>query len=355
MNKFAKDEGVTLLALIITIIVLLILSTLAIESGKDTIESSRLTEFTNELQLVQRKVNELEQKYKDVEENEIDIGIPLDYNIITDEKIKNEIREAFENADEGEQEGYRYFTKDILKEELGITNPGYSYLIHIKRRSVIALKGVSYRGEKYNNLKDIPSTLYNVEKKVIGSKPTFNLSDNHGTLEISNIQYGENIKKGSIYYGKKINESEYNWKILNQNTMDTSESIEVTDTGTWAVKIIDSANNVSDVKTVEVVRIKARVAITTDPSSVVIVTGTSATFTVEAEGYNLTYQWYKNTTNSNTGGVLIPGADDKSYTISTASIDMNNTYYYCVVTSNGVSNVDVESKTSNPAKLTVQN
>ncbi len=43
-----------------------------------------------------------------------------------------------------------------------------------------------------------------------------------------------------------------------------------------------------------------------------------------------TYQWYSNTTNSNTGGTLIPGATNASYTPPSNST--GTFYYYCVVT-----------------------
>jgi gliding motility-associated-like protein len=43
-----------------------------------------------------------------------------------------------------------------------------------------------------------------------------------------------------------------------------------------------------------------------------------------------TYQWYSNTTNSNTGGTLIPGATNASYTPPSNATGIF--YYYCVVT-----------------------
>lgn len=42
-----------------------------------------------------------------------------------------------------------------------------------------------------------------------------------------------------------------------------------------------------------------------------------------------TYQWYSNTTNSNTGGTLISGASNATYTPSTTTA--GTTYYYCIV------------------------
>ena len=56
--------------------------------------------------------------------------------------------------------------------------------------------------------------------------------------------------------------------------------------------------------------------------------------TVQASGGfgTLQYQWYSNTTNSTSGGVLIPGATSSAYTPSTATV--GTLYYYVVVSTN---------------------
>ncbi len=64
---------------------------------------------------------------------------------------------------------------------------------------------------------------------------------------------------------------------------------------------------------------------------------TSLSITASAgSGTGPTYQWYRNATNSNTGGTLIVGATNASFSPPTTTVA--NTYYYCVVTnSNGCS------------------
>lgn len=62
--------------------------------------------------------------------------------------------------------------------------------------------------------------------------------------------------------------------------------------------------------------------------------GTGGTLTAgvtPADGQNYTYQWYSNTTNSNTGGTMIHGATDVSYSIP-GTADRGTYYYYCTVT-----------------------
>lgn len=48
------------------------------------------------------------------------------------------------------------------------------------------------------------------------------------------------------------------------------------------------------------------------------------------DGGTLTYQWYSNTVNSNSGGTLLPGETDRTFTPSTDTL--GTMYYYCVVT-----------------------
>ena len=67
---------------------------------------------------------------------------------------------------------------------------------------------------------------------------------------------------------------------------------------------------------------------------------------ITATGGNgiFSYQWYSNSLNSNTGGVLIPGATSSSYVPITSTISTR--YYYAVVTQNGTPGCSVNSVTA---------
>lgn len=95
------------------------------------------------------------------------------------------------------------------------------------------------------------------------------------------------------------------------------------------------------------------ITISTQPQSADYVTGATVTpLTVVAtlDGYSLSYQWYENTTNSNTGGNPISGATTKSYTPTLSST--GTTYYYCVVTATKEGS-ETLTATSDVAKITV--
>lgn len=74
--------------------------------------------------------------------------------------------------------------------------------------------------------------------------------------------------------------------------------------------------------------------ISTQPSSNdqnLCINGTSTVLTTSALGTSVTYQWYKNTSNSNVGGTIISGATANTYTPPTNIA--GTSYYYVVVSS----------------------
>lgn len=86
--------------------------------------------------------------------------------------------------------------------------------------------------------------------------------------------------------------------------------------------------------------------ITTPPTNQSVTVGQNASFTVEANGDSLSYQWQQSADNG-TNWNNISGATSNSYTTDAATLEMNNYQYQCVV-SNSAGSV-----TSSAATLTV--
>lgn len=96
--KKTKEKGITMIALIFTIIILTILTSIATHVGTESIDFSQYNKFENELKLIQAKVNEDHDKYI---ENYEDIPITkeakvvsglqdsTDYNGVTGKEIKD--------------------------------------------------------------------------------------------------------------------------------------------------------------------------------------------------------------------------------------------------------------------------
>jgi uncharacterized repeat protein (TIGR02543 family) len=96
--------------------------------------------------------------------------------------------------------------------------------------------------------------------------------------------------------------------------------------------------------------------ITTHPTGGTVNEGSSKTLTVTVntvtDGGSLSYQWYSNAANSNSGGTLIGGETGTSYT--TPATTAATVYYYVVVTNtnNSVNGTKTATATSNVAVVT---
>lgn len=115
-------------------------------------------------------------------------------------------------------------------------------------------------------------------------------------------------------------------------------------------------SNVAQVTVIPLVQ-AATPVITTQPVGAKVYRGSkSPTLTVEAivsDGGTLSYQWYRNDTNSNTGGTPITGATSESYEVPTDKV--GTTYYYVVVTNtnNGVNGDKIATVTSDVVEVKV--
>ena len=228
MYKNAKDKGITLTSLVVTIVLLLILSTIAYETGKGTVENARLSAYRAEMTIMQEEVDKLEQE-------------------IRQGKLTESATEALQKAgitDAEEQSEYKYYDANALK-ALGIENVENGYLINISKRSVISVSGIKYKGEKYYTIADVPGGKYIVEKQEIESSVTFNAtSDVQGDrmkIVVSNITYTGDVKKGSIYY-RHENDEAGKWIRVTNETTDTSYTIEVLKEGTYQVKVVPTTD-----------------------------------------------------------------------------------------------------------------
>jgi len=107
------------------------------------------------------------------------------------------------------------------------------------------------------------------------------------------------------------------------------------------------AANYSNTVTVTVV---ADPSINTQPASFTECEGGTLALSVVATGGtpSLTYQWYSNTSQSNSGGTSINGATSSNYT--PASTSSGTYYYYCVVSASGSG---CDNVTSNAVTVTV--
>ena len=198
-----KENGVTLVALLTMIVLLLILTSIGYTVGKSTIENTRFTQFKGELKVMQSKVNELNQ------ENKTDIGQELtdnQKNILNKQEISDIIYNG--KTEEGKteiQNGFRYVSQNYINTELNLDSVQRDYLINVKNSYVVFIDGFKYEGITYYMIDQIEGEVYNVryndKNEKSGSFEVNAIKENNKyKVQISNIQYNGYVDKWKVKY-----------------------------------------------------------------------------------------------------------------------------------------------------------
>ena len=180
-----KEKGITLIALVLTVMILSILVGIATYTGIDTIKSSKFTRFETELKMMQTKVNEWYEEYKNGDNTYLTLGQEISAN----SDVEDQSNRVFTSNASGitDKEGYRYFSIETLK-TLGIEGIEKPYFINIEKRMVVRYEGFSYEGKMYYSLNDIEDGLYNVEYEPTFKKVWASKIDGNGEEEFLSVK-----------------------------------------------------------------------------------------------------------------------------------------------------------------------
>ncbi len=236
--KNTRASGITLISLVITIIILIILASVATYSGIEVVKSSNVTAFTTELKILQINVDKIrsqKQSFDETEGESIQTG-SAHYNELI-ERLKI-VKDYGYSDDAGSIAGYKFFTEQQLKDKLNIEGVKQSVFINLEKRKVISLDGVRYENEKVYVLEQLPNNLYNVEYKgqESSNKPTFDVTiketieNEQWQVNIINVQYAGDIEKWDVYY-KKANSND--WRVGRQGYFSLPEI------GEYKIKLVN--------------------------------------------------------------------------------------------------------------------
>lgn len=163
-----NENGITLMILIITVIIMMILASVGIAFGTASASEVQLQNFSYELQQIQGRVDIMHERMN--LENETSY-ITLDgkalgqditsssqavetFKKVTGKNYSNtEDTELYPNGDTSTI--YRYFSKKDLQQQLEIKNPKLDVIINFKTREVISVNPHKYDGQNYYRLEDI--------------------------------------------------------------------------------------------------------------------------------------------------------------------------------------------------------
>lgn len=242
-----KENGVTLIVLVITIVLLLILATVGTTVGTSTLNSAAFTQFKSELKVMQNKVNELNQN------NEKGKGTDLNEEqkaVLNIESVSDIIYKDISDSDKSKiQEGFKYCDKKYIQDNFGLDSVKRGYLINVEYRYVIFPEGFEYKNKTYYMIDQIDEELYNVRyndknEKTGNFQVNTTMENNKCKITISNIIYNGYVDKWQVKY--KLEKDSY-WKTSDDLSFYVKEdgiyNIKVVhgdeiDLGTQSVKVI---------------------------------------------------------------------------------------------------------------------
>ena len=232
MKNIKNNKGITLMALVITIIILIILASIGTYSGIQVVKSAQFTAFSTELKIMQTQVNKLYEEKKNGNSDVNALGKTISSSSTT---VQSNATKAFNASGIRDTSDYKYFDTDTIK-SLNIEGVESEFFVNIDKRSVVSYDGFEYEGKTYYTLEQLPDGLYNVEYNTSEQQPDFNvdyelLENGKCKILVNNINYNGNINKWQLKYKK---ENEDDWKTTN------NYSFTIDEVGNYRVKI---ANN----------------------------------------------------------------------------------------------------------------
>lgn len=240
MKNKKSSKGITLVALIMTVVIMLILASAVTYTGIKSYETSEQIKFVSQLQLIQTKVDEL------VQDKEFDSSTVGETLTEAQKQIANK---AVDNNEfsiptiEDDVEKYvRYFDKYALSKDLDIDNVEEDIIINFKTREVMSTVGFEYDGTIYFAQYRLPEGQQLIKYEKPNTTLEFKYSkipqNLYSIISITEVKRdGEIISKDLLKYElwKKNSQDEYEYlKQIN------SEKTLVSQAGEYKIKATDN-------------------------------------------------------------------------------------------------------------------
>lgn len=182
-NSILKgDKGITIISLIVIVVIMIIVASVSIDIGTDSINSTRLKGFYSELEIIQKRVDDIistNETY--IDENNVAVALKDSGTELTgaqQESLQTIL--TVENISL-QPTDFKYFTTEDLENKLDLLDMNYNVFINFENRIVIAENGITIEDETYYVLKN---TIYFVEQN---TKDTVTIE----SLDYTVTQYGK--------------------------------------------------------------------------------------------------------------------------------------------------------------------
>ena len=229
-----NEKGVTLQSLIITIVLLLILTSIGTTAGTSALEYSKYSKLKTELQLLQTKVNELNENNDYSKGQDLKNVNNAQKEILEKEEVKSIIYKGKEDKKDEVKNGFKFFSVSEIKNDFDLSGIERSYLINVDYRYVVSCEGFKYKNVTYYMIDQMDDGMYNVEYH--------NKNSNKGAFEVSSSIEG-NVGKIIVSinnYDGYINNWQVKYKLNTEEKWQISNDLEFTvdNAGTYIVNVV---------------------------------------------------------------------------------------------------------------------
>ena len=216
-----NEKGVTLQALIITIVLLLILTSIGATAGTSALEYSKYSKLKTELQLLQTKVNELNENNDSSKGQDLNNAPNAQKEILEKEEVKSIIYKGKEDKKDEVKNGFKFFSVSEIKSDFDLSGIERSYLINVDYRYVVSCEGFKYKNVTYYMIDQMDDGMYNVEYHNKNKNPdkseqayevTTKAEGDECKIVVTITNYGGYVNNWQVKY--KLN-TEEEWQISN--------------------------------------------------------------------------------------------------------------------------------------------
>lgn len=235
MKRITKDNnGITLIALIITIILMLILVSVTTYTGLDTYKNTQVTKFVTQMQLLQAKIDDLiETKTSE----ELD---SLQLQEVTTTEQQNAINSAYKNQEiiTNTLGSYKVFTESDILNILDVEDFQSDIMVNLETREIVSLDGIEYKGTTYYTQYRLPNGQTVIANNAITRDLSFTLlfDEMNSIITVKDIK----ITNGTLTYKK---ENDNYWQIItNYTERGKSYDISISKSDNYIFKLQDNTS-----------------------------------------------------------------------------------------------------------------
>lgn len=247
-----KENGITLVALVITIIVLLIIASISINYGTGSLDNTRLQGFYTKMEIIQKRVDDIAVTNESYVNNDGEVLYikHLGKNLTEEQQnfVQNILLEKSINVPIAE---FRYFTLSDLQNILDLSEMDQNVFIHFDSRTIIAEDGITIGDTTYYMLEN---NVYFSEYKG-ANLPTLNgeVPFSYSIIEYGTDKYKVTVKPNYNIENYNPKGVELKYKKSTSKYWETSTNLEMIINGPADYNIIyEDINNNSLSKTINV-------------------------------------------------------------------------------------------------------